>query len=105
MLKLDCDTFLFEDFFSIHPQLDKSLYFGNYKLARNENERHLNGIIYTPLSTFREVNGYDERIQTYGWDDDNLYSRLQDLGFTRLPIDNNGNSLYILIYRAFPHGS
>lgn len=103
MLKLDCDTFMYDDFFSVHPQLEKTLYSGNFNLARNENEMHLNGILYAPLATFREVNGYDERIQTYGWDDDNLYARLQKLGFTHLPIDFNG-LVYFLPLRAFPHG-
>lgn len=89
MLKLDCDTFLYDNFFSSHPQLENTIYSGDYQLARNENEMHLNGVLYARLSHFLAVNGYDERIQTYGWDDDNLYQRLNQRGHVHLPIDTD----------------
>lgn len=56
---------------------------GNFKHARNENEVHLNGAVYIKRSDFLRIGGYDERIQTYGWDDEDLYKRLQAAGLEK----------------------
>jgi len=76
VLKLDAESHLNESFFDAHVLPPQSFRTGNWRLARNENELHLNGIIYVRRADFALVNGYDERIQTYGWDDTNLYERL-----------------------------
>ena len=34
------------------------------------------GILLASSDDFRAVNGYDERIFAYGWDDEDLYERL-----------------------------
>ncbi|GAB0490953.1 hypothetical protein MMPV_002195 [Pyropia vietnamensis] len=58
-------------------------YSGNYQLARNENEVHLNGAVYVTRADFLAVGGYDERIQTYGWDDEDLYGRLASVNMEK----------------------
>ncbi|CAN8076244.1 unnamed protein product, partial [Agarophyton chilense] len=79
VIRTDCD-------YSLHPSIldahnvsntDSGFYSGNWELARNENEVHLNGAMVMRRSAFWNVGGYDERIQTYGWDDEDLYTRLQ----------------------------
>ncbi|KAJ3088602.1 hypothetical protein HK102_008380 [Quaeritorhiza haematococci] len=80
MLKTDCDTLIQEDFFSAHPRRPGIYYAGDWRTARHQNEQHLNGVFFVRYSDFHKVNGFDERIQTYGWDDSDLYARLNDTG-------------------------
>jgi hypothetical protein len=84
ILKLDADFVLETDFVRNHPLHPGMFYAGNYKMARNENEKHLNGLVYLWRSDFIAVNGYDERIVSYGWEDDDLYSRLTARGLIRM---------------------
>ena len=79
VLKIDCDSALTPDFISAHPDpaTSKRFYAGNWKVARDENEIHLNGIVYASREHWLRVGGYDERITSYGWDDDDLYARLE----------------------------
>ena len=70
-------------------------YSGNFNLARNENEVHLNGAVFIRRADFWAVGGYDERLQAYGYDDEDLYARLsRDAGLTRL------NVSYALIHHV-----
>lgn len=62
-------------------------YAGNYQHARNENEIHLNGAVYIKRADFLRIGGYDERIQTYGWDDEDLYGRLVEAGLQKVDIN------------------
>jgi hypothetical protein len=78
LLKVDCDSLLKPDFFSYHNLNKDHLFFaGNWKLSRNENEKHTNGIVYMKRSDFFQVGGYNEFITTYGYDDCDLYKRLE----------------------------
>ena len=53
----------------------------------NDNDRHTNGVFFAFREDLNRVRGYDERIQTYGWDDSDLYARLQDdAGLVRRPV-------------------
>jgi len=91
ILKLDCDDILHIDFFKNH-KLHKhkgSFYCGNWKNALTPNEKHLNGVLFTRSQDFNEVNGYNEFIQTYGWDDSDIYERLQSVGLNPLSINNS----------------
>lgn len=76
LLFLNSDIILKENFFSEHILRKGVFYTGNWRLARNENETHLNGQFYLYRSDFFAVNGYDERLKSYGWDDTDLYHRL-----------------------------
>jgi hypothetical protein len=84
ILKLDCDNIinkLFIDRHNLdqHGLTDRRIFFsGNWKNSRNPNENHLNGVVFLNKADFDEVNGYNEHIITYGWDDSDLYSRLED---------------------------
>jgi GT2 family glycosyltransferase/ubiquinone/menaquinone biosynthesis C-methylase UbiE len=80
ILKLDSDIKLSKNFFSNHYLEEGSFYAGNYKFAREPNEKHLNGVVFLHKKDFYEANGYNEDITTYGWDDSDLYYRLQNMG-------------------------
>lgn len=102
VIRTDCDYRIGEDFVSAHQKMldisqQKSVaqsikggtgfyYSGNYHLARNENEVHLNGAVFIRRSDFVRIGGYDERIQTYGWDDEDLYNRLGESGLAKYNI-------------------
>jgi len=84
LLKLDADILLSSNFLSEHFLSDSSFYRGNWKIARDENELHLNGQLYCKTKDFWRVNGYHEGIVTYGWDDSDIYNRLSATGLTGL---------------------
>lgn len=95
VIRTDCDYHIDPDFVNAHRDIlsnpkpeeaGKTYFAGNYNLARNENEVHLNGAVFIKRKDFLDIGGYDERIQTYGWDDEDLYTRLGDAGLTKLNI-------------------
>jgi len=83
VLKLDSDIKLNEDFFDYYKLNSKIFLTGRWELARNKNEAHLNGSIFANRKDLMQVSGYDERITAYGWDDSDLYSRLEKIGIQR----------------------
>jgi len=87
-----------KDFFEKHPlyQEQDIFYSGNWQISRNENENHLNGVLYIPLRHFIGSGGYNEYIRTYGWGDSDLYERLE-----RTLEKKNINGDYIF---HLPHG-
>lgn len=97
IIRTDCDYSLSPTFLSSHPLTSRQFYAGNYKHARNENEIHLNGAVLIRRADFLSVGGYDERIQTYGWDDEDLYTRLEKSGMQKL------NLSYDMVSHV-PHG-
>lgn len=68
---------------------DKSYFTGDWRLARSENEKHLNGLLLVKTQHWREINGFDERITFYGWEDTNLHARLNSIGLQKKGIHPN----------------
>ncbi len=89
ILKLDADIMLLPGFFDNHSLQDNAFFSGNGHLARNDNERYLNGIVYLKKHDFFSIGGYNEYITSYGWDDGDLYERLQIQGLKRENINND----------------
>lgn len=85
ILRTDCDYSIAADVLSKHNvnTTDSSFYTGNWRAARDTNEAHLNGAMVVKRDMFFSVGGYDERIQTYGWDDEDLYTRLESKKLSR----------------------
>lgn len=88
VIRTDCDYALDGDILSAHDlnETETGFYSGNWKMARNENEIHLNGAMILKRKVFWDVGGYDERIQTYGWDDEDLYTRLAACNVQKLNV-------------------
>jgi len=88
VLKADADHVLRKAFFSRVRQEQGSFYRGFWAdhLPRNAG---LNGLCYVPAEDLRTVGGWDERIQTYGWEDTDLYHRLTAVGLRQrfLPLN------------------
>lgn len=87
LLRLDADYWLEPDFFAKHPLADALFFAGNRRIARTDNERHLAGALYVHKRHVIRVNGYDERIVTYGDENDDLYERLARAGLSRRDFD------------------
>jgi hypothetical protein len=85
LLKLDADNILHDDFFDNHPlkSSDNIFYAGNWQIAKTDNEKHLNGILFVSNTVFANTGGYNEYIRTYGYDDTDLYCRLMNNGLSR----------------------
>jgi hypothetical protein len=77
ILKLDCDSILDATFFNYHNINENIFFAGNWTKARNDNEKHTNGIVYMRREDFFKIGGYNEYITTYGYDDCDLYKRLE----------------------------
>ena len=79
VLKMDCDTQLEPNFFEKNI-LDPGYYIsGDYSGAHGSGEEfHLNGIMYVRRADWNTAGGYEERLTTYGWDDSDMYGRLQN---------------------------
>jgi glycosyltransferase involved in cell wall biosynthesis len=89
IFKLDADILLHEGFFERHILEPGVFYAGNSARRRNDNEKYLNGIVYLNREDYFLVNGYNEFLKTYGWDDEDLYRRLLNQGLKRIDIDND----------------
>jgi hypothetical protein len=76
LLKVDCDTMLEPDFFSYHNLAGNVFFAGDWRQARDANEKYTNGIVYMERKDFFAIGGYNEKITTYGWDDCDLYDKL-----------------------------
>ena len=83
MLKLDSDIKLLPGFFKSCDLIEGEFYTGNWELARTDNERHLNGVLFCRTIDFFRINGYNEFIKSYGWDDTDLYTRLSSIGLRK----------------------
>jgi len=76
VFKCDSDVVFEGDFFSSHPLEEGTFWVGDWRQARDWNERSIVGNTFFHVEDFYRVNGYDERIETYGADDTNFCCRL-----------------------------
>lgn len=83
IFKLDADTKIKPGFFQAHNLEVGSFFTGSWRTAKNDSEKRLNGIIYCHREDFFSVNGYNEYITTYGWDDCDLYTRIESIGLEK----------------------
>ena len=79
IFKLDCDIELSADFIEVNRFERGEFARGFWKLAVDAgtpDQRYTNGTFGAFKSDLKAVGFFDERIQTYGWDDSDLYTRL-----------------------------
>jgi glycosyltransferase involved in cell wall biosynthesis len=102
IVKMDADYRIDQKFGNIFPMPKNTYYHGNWcgpwsisKVleewnAEKENRilweydvdvnpQYLNGFVACHKKDFESVNGYNERITSYGWDDSDLYQRLNEV--------------------------
>lgn len=78
LLRIDADIRVKPEFFGPHHSLARAHIFWNpwWRLANSGEDLHLAGTIYTRRRNFLLVGGYNERLTSYGYEDDDLYQRL-----------------------------
>jgi hypothetical protein len=89
ILKLDTDYILKPGFFDSHKLDGNEFIAGDFTRAPDLNSWNLNGMVFLKREHFFNVGGYNESIQSYGYDDCDLYKRLQRSGLTRKTINFN----------------
>lgn len=88
ILKMDCDHTLSSNFLDLHTLPPKPTHSSNnssnsqsfyYRNSRDvaQNNQHTAGAFLAHSADLRAVHAYDERIVTYGWEDADLYKRLE----------------------------
>jgi hypothetical protein len=93
ILKTDADIVLDPDFFRLNPLRPGQFIAGNWRRAK-EGQAFVNGFFYVWRDTLMKIGGFNEYITTYGWDDDEIYSRFLEEGLTR--VDVSGDTIYHL---------
>ena len=88
-LKLDADVILTRLNIGGFVWNEGEFIAGDWRNRRNHNENYLNGQFAAMTSDFHAVGGYDERIQRYGWEDDDLYNRFESNGLKKLKLKND----------------
>lgn len=78
VLRLDNDTLVDPSFFDHHPIDDTSFYAVNCHTVPREvdDKRNLCGTVFVATRHWRRVNGYNERLTRYGYEDEDFYGRL-----------------------------
>jgi glycosyltransferase involved in cell wall biosynthesis len=87
LCKMDADYEIESDFFKHHQLKPGLFYSGAGVKTSDENEKHLNGLVFLEHEKFFSLNGFNERIITYGWDDSDLNERLKESGLRKKVID------------------
>ena len=87
ILMVNCDTVLSADVLERHPMEEGTFYAGDWKTTTTDYGKHLKGILYIKRSYFVGVNGFDERLHSYGNDITNLYQRLNASGLSMKRFD------------------
>lgn len=85
ILKADADIVLKPDFFAKNQLIGEGFIAGNWRTAAKD-QAHVNGFFYLHKADLATVSGFNEYITTYGWDDDDLYERLEQRGLVRCDI-------------------
>ena len=81
--KLDADYLINRNFFTIHELRENDFFAGQSSEARDSNEKHIHGFLYLKRKDFFEKNVYNERVETYGWEDSDMYERLEEGGLDK----------------------
>lgn len=86
ILKTDADIIVHKEFFSNNLLFDDMFISGDWRIAKKGQE-HINGFFYVSRENLMKIKGFNEYITTYGWDDDDIYNRLEQSGSKRTHVD------------------
>jgi hypothetical protein len=85
ILKTDADIIIEPEFFRANNLPAGTFLSGDWRTA-GAGQEHVNGFFMIRREDLMLVKGFNEYITTYGWDDDDLYFRLEQRGFNRVRI-------------------
>lgn len=86
ILKTDADIIIHRDFFEKNILSENKFISGDWRTAEKGQE-HINGFFYVSRESVMSIKGFNEYITTYGWDDDDIYDRLEKSGSKRSQVD------------------
>lgn len=86
ILKTDADIIVKPDFFEKNKLSNTTFISGDWRIAPKGQE-HINGFFYIYRENLMNIKGFNEYITTYGWDDDDIYNRLESSGTKRTHVD------------------
>lgn len=86
ILKVDADIVLHPEFLRRNSLGAGTFIAGNWRIAQPGQE-YINGFFYLEKAAIAAVGGFNEYIVSYGWDDDDIYSRLILAGYQRVDVD------------------
>jgi hypothetical protein len=88
ILRLDADHQLKRGFFNKHPLIARSYFYSvDQTKLDGLDEIHLAGVVYAWRENLLTIGGYNERIVTYGWEDNDLVERMSAWGFASTTIN------------------
>lgn len=89
LLRLDNDYILHDDFFDRHNWRPGTFFAGNWRTVppHLDDKRNLSGTLFVRRQDLFDVNGYNERLNHYGGEDDDVYQRLAGNGLSRIDVD------------------
>lgn len=88
ILKTDADIIIYQDFFAKNILNENLFISGDWRIAEKGQE-HINGFFYVSRNKLMRIKGFNEYITTYGWDDDDIYNRLEGSGVQRARVDTS----------------
>ena len=106
VLKLDADHIFnpYYNFFDVHKLGVGEFITGDWQCYVLDNDfgflKCLNGLLFSRVSDFRAVGGYNEELVGYGYEDHDLYSRLKAYGLVHRLLDVRKLTVY-----HNPHGN
>lgn len=86
IVKADADITLRKDYLHRNPLQNGTFIAGSWEVAAKGQE-HINGFFHIKKSDLLKISGFNEYITTYGWDDDDIYSRMTQSGLRRVCVD------------------
>lgn len=86
IMKLDADYYL-DKFFLTHNKLPKDK--KSFVCGKIQKPWNLCGFLFVHRENFFAVNGYNERIINYGYDDYDIYIRLESIGLKRIFLNSD----------------
>ena len=86
IIKIDADITLSDSFFDKCDLGTDEFLAGSWEAAK-PGQQYINGFLYVRSEHLACVMGYNEYLTTYGWDDDDIYSRLASIGLRRSLVD------------------
>jgi hypothetical protein len=89
LLRIDSDVQITPKFFERHPLERDDLFWTTSWDHCSGNDCHLYGTVYSRRKNFLLVNGYNERLQSYGFEDDDIYHRMLAAGLKRGSADGS----------------
>jgi hypothetical protein len=100
ILKLDVDYVLnpYYDFFNLNYINDTEFLTGDSSHRILDNDLgflgNLHGLLFARTEHIKEVGGFQEQVEGYGWEDSDMYKRLENIGLKKIFLNHSRMSVF-----------